>query len=114
MRAVSTFAAQCVWLCSEPWFASYFICSNSDFHPMVSRRRDLFVIIHCTELFPSAYPSSTWSYSCHSTSTSSVHSSSQKKDNMLSAKVFLTSLSARAYHFIQYDILYLHVFESPA
>ena len=75
--------------------ASHFVCSNSIFH-FPSPKELLFAIWRRTKQFLSSYPSSWWSHSCR------VHSeNSRNKGDTLSAKVFLTSLSTRAWHFIR-------------
>ena len=86
-------------LCSEPCLAGYFFCLDSVFHLLVPPRDCFFAIIRNTESFPStccawaADEAIAWLFW-----TTVI---SRNKGNTLSAKVFLTSLSNRASHFIR-------------
>lgn len=52
-----------------------------------------FAIVLHTESFPPTYPTSRWSYSCHSTSTFAVHSGSSLNKEGLAANIWRVKLS---------------------
>jgi len=96
----------------------YFLCSNSIFNLMVPPRvtfLPLFAIPSRFRPHSRAEDETTVALnSGHSISALTLHSgSSRSKDDTLSAKVFLKSLSARASHFIRKDLLVLHICVGP-
>jgi len=82
----------------KPCLVGYVLCSNSIFHLLVRPRGYFFAIIRHTESFPSAYPSSRWSYSCFKQPAIHLHCAFREfseQGRYAVPKVFLTSLSAR-------------------
>ena len=48
----------------KPYLVGYFLCSNRVFYILVPPKGYFFAVIRHNESFPSAYPSSSWSYNC--------------------------------------------------